>query len=234
MSSRAEEKAARRAEREAAEAEAARAQARKGRIQLALDGLVAVGAIAIAAVVLGTSGGGNGGSSGKTTDPAKVAIPPQKDNNLQTAAKTAGCTLKTYPSEGREHTTAKVNYKTNPPTSGNHNPVPAEDGIYDTNNAPEIGNSVHSLEHGRIEIQYKPGTPKATIDQLETLGSEKLQFGTDAYHVLVFQNQTNMPAAVAATAWTQSLTCPKMDDGVFDAIRDFRTQYTDKGPELIP
>jgi hypothetical protein len=43
-----------------------------------------------------------------------------------------------------------------------------------------------------------------------------------------------MDAAVAATAWTQSLTCPTMNDQVFDAIRAFRTEYTDKGPELIP
>ena len=35
-------------------------------------------------------------------------------------------------------------------------------------------------------------------------------------------------------AWTQSLTCPEMNDQVFDAIRSFRARYTDKGPETVP
>ena len=38
-------------------------------------------------------------------------------------------------------------------------------------------------------------------------------------------------AAVAATAWTQSLTCPELTDATFDALRTFRVTYVDKGPE---
>ena len=184
--------------------------------------------------VLVFSGSGGGDDSGGSTPEKVAALPAQKETNLDAAAKAAGCELETAPSEGRTHTTSKVEYKTNPPTSGPHNPTWAEDGIYATDNTPEIGKLVHTLEHGRIDIQYKPGTPKATIDKLETLGSEELNFGREAYHTLVFENPTGMTAAVAATAWTQSLTCPKMDDGVYDAVRAFREKYTDKGPELIP
>jgi hypothetical protein len=43
-----------------------------------------------------------------------------------------------------------------------------------------------------------------------------------------------MKPAVAATAWTHSLACPRMNDKVFDAIRTFRSRYTDKGPENVP
>ena len=43
-----------------------------------------------------------------------------------------------------------------------------------------------------------------------------------------------MDAPVAATAWTHSLTCPAMNDKVFDAIRTFRARYIDKGPENVP
>ncbi len=93
---------------------------------------------------------------------------------------------------------------------------------------------VHSLEHGRVNIQYKPGTPAPMVEKIEALGSEELRFGRDAYHTLVYQNATEMDAAIAATAWTQSLTCPEMNDGVYDAVRAFRVAYTDKGPELIP
>ena len=52
--------------------------------------------------------------------------------------------------------------------------------------------------------------------------------------MLLFQNTTGMDAAVAATAWGHSLTCPKLDDTTWDALRTFRTTYIDKGPEAVP
>ncbi len=233
MSSRQEEKQRRKAEREAAEAAAARSSARKSRLQLALGGLVALAAIVVAVFVF-RSAAGDDDKVGPVT--ANAAIPAQKETNLKAAAAAAKCELKTTQSEGNNHTSDETQwkYKTNPPTSGDHDPVAADDGLYEAGNTPTVGKHVHSLEHGRINIQYKPGTPKATIDKLETLGSEPLTFGTEGYHVLVFENNTEMDAAVAATTWTQSLTCPTMNDGVYDAIRAFRTDYTDKGPELIP
>ena len=57
---------------------------------------------------------------------------------------------------------------------------------------------------------------------------------TDGYHTLVFQNQTEMEPAVAATAWGQSLTCDTFNEQIFDAIRAFRRDRVDKGPEFIP
>jgi len=38
----------------------------------------------------------------------------------------------------------------------------------------------------------------------------------------------------AATAWQHLLGCPTFNDKVFDAIRAFRAQYVNKGPESIP
>lgn len=232
MSSRQEEKQRRRAEREAAEQAAARTQARKARIQLAIGALAALAAIVVAVLVF--RGGGDSGDAKALDDTAGVELPAVKETNLQAAAKAAGCTLKTFPAEGRTHTTATVTYKTNPPTSGNHDPVAAEDGLYDPGNPPPLGKSVHALEHGRIEIQYRKGSPQRTVDALDSLGSEAMTFGKPGYKVLVFENQTNMKAAVAATAWTHSLTCPELTDGFYDAVRAFRTAYTDKAPELIP
>ena len=89
---------------------------------------------------------------------------------------------------------------------------------------------VHTLEHGRIDVQYKPGTPKRTVAQLEALLSEE----SGGYHMLLFQNTTHMRYQVAATAWGQLLGCPKMNDKVFDALRTFHDTYIDKGPERVP
>ena len=120
------------------------------------------------AVVVITSGSGGGSSndagsgSVSTTASAAIKLPARKITNLDEAAKTAGCTLKSPPIEGRGHTTDKVTYKTNPPTSGEHNPEPSQDGVYDPGNTPSPEHYVHSLEHGRVELQYKKGSPQRT------------------------------------------------------------------------
>jgi hypothetical protein len=235
MSSRLEEKQRRREEREAAERQHQASTARTRRLQMVGGGVLIAAVIAVGIVLVAGGGGGSkSGPNAKTTGAAIPAAGPNaKPDKLAAAAKAAGCTTKTYPAEGRNHTTAQVKYKTNPPTSGDHNPTPAQDGIYDPGNTPAKENDVHALEHGRIEIQYRAGTPKRTIDQLVTLFNEKVN-GTQGYHTLLFQNNTNMPFAVAATAWTQLLGCKTMNPKVFDAIRAFRARYVDKGPEFIP
>lgn len=232
MASRQEEKERRRAEREAAETAERSAKARTRRLQLALGTLLAV-AVVVGVVIAATSGGGSsddGGDGPASSATETVPIPAASNRNLASSAKEAGCVLRSPAIEGSTHVTTKVTYRTNPPTSGNHNPEPALDGIYDPGNTPTPEHYVHTLEHGRIEIQYKPGTPARRIEQLKTLASEPLR-GKDAYKVLLFENNTDMPYAVAATAWGQMLTCKTFDDKVFDAIRNFRVRYVDKGPE---
>jgi len=236
VSSRQEEKQRRREERLAAEQAAATTAQRARRLQLVGGAVLVIAVIVVAVVLVAGSGGGNKGSN-TTSDAASAPIPAPgpnaKADALPAAAKAAGCVARTYPSEGRNHVTSTVKYKTNPPTSGNHNPNPAQDGIYKPANTPAKENFVHTLEHGRIEIQYKPGTPRHTVDQLVSVFNEKVH-GVAGYKTLLFQNNTGMPYAVAATAWTQLLGCPKMNDKVFDAIRAFRARYVDKGPEFIP
>jgi hypothetical protein len=236
VSHRQEEKQRRREERLAREkAEKARA-ARRQRLQLALGAVAGVAVIAVVALLLTGSLGGDGDdeSGAQPQAASNVALPEQQVGDVDEAAKAAGCKL-THPEiEGATHedrTFTAQDYKTNPPTSGNHFPPPAAaDGVYEPGNSAPLGELVHSLEHGRINIQYKPGSPSETVAQLETLAAEM----EDGYHLLVYENTTNMDAAVAATAWGHSLTCPEMNDQVFDAIRTFRAEYIDQGPEDVP
>jgi Protein of unknown function (DUF3105) len=238
VSSRQEEKQRRREERMAKEkAEKARA-ARRQRLQLAVGAGVGLAAIAVVVVlVTGAVGGGDGGGEGESSQPAaasNVTIPEQGTTDMAAAAKAAGCKLANPEIEGQQHEDrvfTEQDYKTNPPTSGNHFPPPAaQDGVYEPGNSAPLGELVHSLEHGRINVQYKPGTPSQTISQLEALLAEQ----NEGYHMLLYENTTNMDAAVAATAWGHSLTCPEMNDKVFDAIRTFRAEYIDQGPEDVP
>jgi len=169
----------------------------------------------------------------QSATPAPTDLPPVKIRTLPAAARAAGCTLQNPPDQGAAHEQrefTEADYNSNPPTSGPHFPTPADDGVYPSGSTPELGQLVHSLEHGRIEIQYEPGTRAETVGRLHEL-YDMLDAG---YHLLLFENPTKMPYAVAATAWGHLLGCPKMNDQVFDALRAFRRNYVDKGPETVP
>jgi hypothetical protein len=217
MSHRQQEKERRRQERLAAEQAAMRAHSRRRRLQVGGGALIVIAALAAIAVVT-MAGGEDSSSSG---------------GDLAADARAAGCTFTSARSEGRDHTDRKVTYKTNPPTSGPHNPVPAQDGVYAPGNAPAKENWVHSLEHGRVLFQYKPGTPAGEVAKLQRLAQEPLN-DSPGYHTLVLQNNTDMPTQYAVVAWTKSLTCDKLTTASMDVMRSFRERYTDKAPELIP
>jgi len=148
------------------------------------------------------------------TTPAAAKI-----TNLGAAAKAAGCDLRLkLKNEGSNHipvNSPAPDYKTNPPTSGDHVDPPYQqaDGAY--RQMPASIDFVHSLEHGRLEIQYAPDLPEA--DQLELKGLYDTMYGA----TLLFPNE-DMPYAVAATTWTNLLGCPTYKGAAtLDAIRAF-------------
>jgi hypothetical protein len=237
MAHRSEEKQRRREERMERERAEKAAAARRKRLQLALGAVLAIALVA-GVVVLAVGGLGGktdaAGQPGQPTAPSAdgVKLPQQQIGDLGQAAKAAGCTLRHPPIEGRGHETKNftaADYKTNPPTSGAHFPQWYDDGTYLPGDTPNLGMLVHTLEHGRIDVQYRPGTPKATVAGLEALLAEQ----DGGYHMLLFQNTTGMKDQVAATAWGHLLSCPSMNDKVYDAIRTFRERYIDKGPETV-
>ena len=233
MASRQDEKQRRRAEREARERAEAAAESRRKRLRLAVGGALAAAALVAVAALAITGFGGGDDTPGATPARGGVSVPPQRISGLPAAAKAAGCTVRTLPDEGNAHLTKNFkpgDYDTNPPTSGPHNPDWYQDGVYEPGTTPRLGMLVHTLEHGRINLQYRPGTPQRTVRRLEALVNQ-LDGG---YHMLLYQNTTKMPYAVAATTWTHLLGCREMNDRAFDAIRAFRLAYIDKGPETVP
>lgn len=236
MASRQEQKEARRKERLERERKEAAAAARRKRVQLAGGSLLGLAVIAavVLAVVVGLGGDDDSGAQPpQASDEAAANLPAQQTSDIEEAAKAAGCTLENPAFEGATHEQKNftaADFDTNPPTSGNHDPEWYDDGVYEPDTTPDLGQLVHTLEHGRINIQYKPGTPAATVARLEALVAEQ----NEGYHLLLYENTTGMEPAIAATAWTHSLSCSEMNDEVFDAIRTFRARYIDKGPETVP
>ena len=218
MASRQEEKERRKQERLEREAAAAAATKRKRRVQLI--GAVVVVAAIVAGVALTVAGGG-GGSAEK----------------LQDAAKDAGCVYRAFPEEGREHQTEPVtvaDFKTNPPTSGNHHPEPAPDGAYPPTSEPEIGQWVHTLEHGRVLFQYRPGIDDKTLGELEKLFNEEVGGSGGGYHTVLMRNNSKMRFEVAAVAWRHYMGCEGFTPKTIKALRTFREERVDKAPENIP
>ena len=229
MASRQEEKEQRRIEREQAEAKERAAAARKKRLSMVLGALAGLAVIAVAVVLisgaLGGDDGGDGDGPKQASDAPDVTLPEPEITDVDEAAKAAGCKLEHPKYEGAGHETkdfTPADYESNPPTSGAHFPEWYDDGIYGPGETPELGKLVHTLEHGRINVQYKPGTPAEVTDKLEAFAAEKT-----GYHILMYENTTKMDAQVAATAWTHSLTCPEYNDKVIDAMRSFYDSYVD-------
>lgn len=105
-------------------------------------------------------------------------------------------------------------------------PLQQADGAYAE--YPEPINTVHSLEHGRVTIQYSPDLPEE--DQLALKGL----FDESPDGMLLLPNP-EMPYVVAATAWTQLLGCESFEGrATLDAVRNLRDICRGSGPEPVP
>lgn len=163
--------------------------------------------------------------------------PDVEEPNLEAAADAAGCELRLdLPDEGNQHLSdpdvPSVEYRTNPPTSGDHYAGNEQgagalaDGAY--LDPPAVGRIVHALEHGRVAIQYSPELTEA--EQLEIKGV----FEDSPGGMLLFPNP-DMPYAVAATAWTHLVGCDEYSGAAtLDVLRGFRDEYLGRGPEDFP
>jgi hypothetical protein len=222
MASRQEEKEQRRRER--LERERAEQAAAKRKRLLAIVGGTVVAAAIVVGVALAVSGGGDDGER-----PGDAAV--------ASAARAAGCVYRSFESEGNNHVTeprTAGDYETNPPTSGDHDPTAAPDGLYPPGNEPEIANWVHTLEHGRIILMYRPGAPQATVQALQRLYEEPVTDNPASYHMVLMRNNTRMPFQAAAVAWRHYIGCNNVTPAAIDAMREFRDRYVDQGPEFIP
>lgn len=234
MATRKEEKEALRQRRLDKEAEDKRANQQRLKIAYAVAVVVVIAAAV--GIFVAVSGGSEESASGDAHINLNASFGStngvQPDNRagiepaaaapnltLPAAAKAAGCQLRLHlKNEGKEHIppNAKTpDYETNPPTSGPHVEPPFQqaDGAY--SEMPKEIDFVHSLEHGRMEIQYSPNLPEKA--QLELIGLYDTMYGA----TLLFPND-NMPYEVAATTWTNMLACPTYKGtATLEAIRAF-------------
>jgi hypothetical protein len=145
--------------------------------------------------------------------------------NLAKIAKAGGCSaIQTFPSEGATHVTppATVNYKTNPPTSGNHYGSPANTGILSP--APQDEQLVHNMEHGHVIFWYKPDLDPALITALQDVVKKD-----PTRLILVPRSQMDTP--LAFTSWQHMQTCPTPTAATAAVAQKFADARKAKGPE---
>lgn len=158
-------------------------------------------------------------------DGTSTSVPPIAAA-VSRAAAAAGCTVRGFPSEGRGHTEDPPAYKvSNPPTSGPHNPVWANWGVYDT--PVPVQYLVHNLEHGGVEIYLGRSVPAATRDAVLALWRSSPPF----MMVVPGATQGFPPGAVVATSWQRWLVCRAPGPKTIAALTAFRDAYRGTGPE---
>ncbi|NVI92102.1 DUF3105 domain-containing protein [Actinomadura sp. BRA 177] len=120
---------------------------------------------------------------------------------------------------GRDHTTGTVQYDSDPPMGGDHDPAwqNCDGRLYDAPLRNE--NAVHSLEHGAVWITYRPGLDTAQLDALK----EKVD-GTDYTMLSPYPTQD---APIKLTAWGHQLT---LDDASDARVNEFLRGFV-KGPQ---
>ena len=153
----------------------------------------------------------------------------KKVEALNTAVTAAGCSALQSPAdEGNSHIAAptRVSYKTNPPTSGNHSGSPSPTGILPNPLPPQLTeeNLVHNMEHGAMEIWYKPTLDGSLVDSFKS-------FVRDNPTRRIFVVHPEMDYQVAFTAWGQLVGCANPNSKVLDVARTFAGLYQGTGPE---
>ncbi len=238
MSHRKEQKEALRKEREERERKAREAKQRKRMVGFGAAGLMVIAALVVVVVAVAGGGGGEGDDAAAQVLPDGGSVPEQRVFDVAVAAKDASCELKSSKGSGvATHTTTlseKIEYSTNPPTTGRHFQTPGDDGAY--GEAPPDELLVHNLEHGRVVVWFKPNLPESQRADLKAL------FDEDPYQMVLVPRR-NMDYAVAASAWNRDpvpggtgrlLVCQNLAPKTFDAIRTFRDEHRSNGPEPIP
>lgn len=146
----------------------------------------------------------------------------------------------------RKHVPAgtKVDYNSDPPTSGPHYGDWIRAGILET--PPDDRNLVHSLEHGYVILSYRcnltkgesaatssgESSPSGLLDTKEQCQERKSQlskiYEKKGKRKLIVTPRTNLDTAFALTAWTY---LDKFNDFDTKKIEKFIDSFRDQGPE---
>ncbi|GAC1409979.1 MAG: hypothetical protein NVSMB57_03170 [Actinomycetota bacterium] len=163
---------------------------------------------------------------------SKVESGPVVPSMIAGANAAAGCDgVFMFKQGGRAHVPkgTVVDYKTQPPTSGDHLQIWGATGVYSQMVPDEL--LVHNLEHGHVVIWYVPGKVSPAIIS----GLVDLVKKNKKWVLLVPRPAAKfIPAAkIAFTAWQRMQRCPEPTADVVVAAKSFIEKYGKTAPEKI-
>jgi hypothetical protein len=110
-----------------------------------------------------------------------------------------------------------ADYDTNPPSSGDHNPVPLEAGHFYTD-PPPLGAAVHLLEHGAV-IGWTNDLSAEDQKAVEEAFNDVFK---DGYYQVATVENSEMDVPFALSAWGALQKCTEVDASV---IRPFVEEW---------
>ena len=123
--------------------------------------------------------------------------------------------------DSNAHTEEDLVYVPSPPTGGEHYPVPATCGFYESEPPPDEL-LVHDIEHGAIWIAYDPGLDDAQRSALSTLVAQQAKVTATPYE--------GLSSPLVVTAWARQLGLDSVDDPrLVQFIETYRN--SDNAPE---
>ncbi len=140
-----------------------------------------------------------------------------------TIGEAAMASVQTFPDRGQAHVAPgqPVNYDTDFPTSGPHDPNPVLPGVY--SQEQRLEELVHSIEHGNIVIYVdQPG--QVAMDTLTAWAREFPGY----WDGLVVVPRPGLGEEVVLTAWNHKLRLPEFES---EAAATFIDAYRGRGPE---
>ena len=176
-------------------------------------------AIALAAVALAACGDDSGGDeSGPSSDESARTT---SGGELVGPADEGIDGVEAFRVDSNAHTEENLTYDPAPPTGGEHFPVPATCGFYETE-APPDELLVHDLEHGAIWIAYDPGLDDASKSSLSALVAQQAKVTATPY--------PDLGSPIVVTAWARQLRLDSVDD---PRLLQFIEQYrnSENAPE---
>jgi hypothetical protein len=105
--------------------------------------------------------------------------------------------------DSNAHTEENLTYEPAPPTGGEHYPVPATCGFYESDPPPDEM-LVHDIEHGAVWIAYDPDLDDAQKSALSTLVAQQAKVSATPY--------PDLDAPLFVTAWARQLRLDSVDD----------------------
>ena len=158
--------------------------------------LLAVAALAVTAACADDAEGDaapSGGDAGRPTSGGELVGPaPEGIDGVQA-----------YRVDSNDHTEDDLAYQLVPPVGGDHFPVPATCGFYETDVPPDEM-IVHDLEHGAVWIAFAPDLDdgqQATLRDLVTQQAKVMATPRDG-----------LPGPVVVSAWGRQLTLDSVGD----------------------